>query len=93
MTGRLAKLGYVLQLLPDAGLLGTTVGTSGLIYAIKEEGMLGYLNSTGWSCSRYGMLMLVLGFSRPGEEIGNSVLEDAWQGGPLTDAMVAAVTL
>jgi isocitrate lyase len=44
-TSKLAKLGYVWQFLPLAGQSGTAVGVNTPIRAIKEDGVLGYLNS------------------------------------------------
>ncbi|KAJ7647856.1 isocitrate lyase [Roridomyces roridus] len=76
-TSKLAGMGYVWQFLPLAGMSALAVGVERGARAVRDDGILG----------------LVKDVNKPGKAAAVSVLEKAWQGGDLSDAMVAAVTL
>ncbi|KAJ6606036.1 isocitrate lyase [Mycena vulgaris] len=76
-TTKLAGLGYVWQFLPLAGMSALAVGVERGARAVRDDGILGLMKDV------YG----------PGKAAGVSVLDKVWQGGDLSDAMVAAVTM
>ncbi|KAJ6630340.1 isocitrate lyase [Mycena sp. CBHHK59/15] len=76
-TTKLAHLGYVWQFLPLAGMSALAVGAERGARAVRDAGLLGLMKDV----------------YAPGKAAQVSVLDKVWQGGDLSDAMVAAVTL
>ncbi|KAJ7700700.1 Pyruvate/Phosphoenolpyruvate kinase-like domain-containing protein [Mycena rosella] len=68
---------YIWQFVPLAGLSALAVGVECGACAVREDGVLGLMKDV----------------YAPGKKAGVSVLEKVWQGGELSDAMVAVVTM